>query len=791
MAPSSFKKLWAAFAIASAGKVAANTYTLTDEYTADNFFEKFDFYVTATDGADPTNGFVNYRAQADAESLGLISSSDGKIYIGPDSNQTYSSTSTGRDSVRIMSKAKYNQGLMVAKFSHMPVQSCGSWPAFWSYGSPWLSSGEIDYYEGWNDLGSNVMALHTNTTIAGQCLLTTSGVSAEVTTQDCDDQKVDHSINQYVGTGCGVSDTAGVWSSTDGATFAMQWADDHIKIWNWMPSKVPADITAGSPDPDANSDSWGQPQLLVEESNCDLASAFSNQQLVFNIDFCGDTAGNSVLWANTCSAMGDSCVDYVSSTPEAFAETYFEIEGIQFYELGSGSASVSASASASVVAATSEAVTSATSSASGLLAGAGSVLASTFGVSATIDLDGPIAATSTHSHTTSYITGTATRVNEKGETTVVVEVDTTICPVTASEASESSVLAAASTPVPAQTTATSETAAIATTPVAAPSTHSHTTSYITGTSTKVNEKGETTVVIEVDTTICPVTASEASESSVLAAASTPVPAQTTATSETAAVGTTPAASVPVAASTIVSTTLIDSTSILTQMTTSTVYATHTSTISSCAPGASGCAIGDVSTVVVALSTTICPVTAAEASQSANASTLVVPASVKLEASTSAAPLAAGSSSVSRAASSRTAAAYTSVPLAAQSTFSSKPTTISRVTRTAPAGTTVLAAQTSEAALEMATGTTSADSSVTYGDATETLAVPSATYSSYPGGNGTAPGAAGTTSAGAAGASATSSCAGIDCIVVSNSASKSTVGAGGFALAAIAGAVFLL
>ncbi|KUI71829.1 hypothetical protein VM1G_07505 [Cytospora mali] len=747
MAPSSFKKLGLAFAVASAGQVAAESYTLIDEYTADNFFDKFDFFVSSSSNTDPTHGYVNYRAQADAESLGLISSSNGKIYIGPDSNQTYSPTGSGRDSVRIMSKAKYNQGLMIAKFSHMPVQSCGSWPAFWSYGSPWLSSGEIDYYEGWNDLGSNVMALHTNKTIAGECLLTTTGVSAKVTTQDCDDEKVDTAINQYVGTGCGVSDTAGVWSSTTGATFAMQWVDDAIKIWNWLPGSVPADITAGTPDPDANSASWGVPQLLVEKDSCDLSKAFANQQLVFNIDFCGDTAGNSVLWANTCSAKGDSCVDYVASTPSAFAETYFMIDGIEFYEMGAGSSSVSASAAASTAAATSAAITSATSSAettSGLLAGTGSVLETTLGISATI-LATPVssaAATSAHSHTTSYITGTSTAVNEAGETTVVVVIDTTICPVTAAEASESSsVLAAASTPVPAHTTATSETSAVATT--------------------------------------------------------------------------TPAASVPVVASSTVSTSVITeaSTSTATQMTTSTIFATHTSTVASCAAGASGCVVGGETTVIVALSTTICPVTAAEASSQISNATIIgsasrsVPAvvtsiatssSIAIPSPSSAVPEAAESSTVRSVstASSRTAAAYTSVPpLAAQST-GAKPTTISKVTKSIAVSQTAQATETSyssssETALIMATGTPTPEASVTYGDSTETLSVASATYTYPVGNNGTMFGAASSTSVAATAASETSSCSGIDCIVVSSSGSKNSFGAGGVALGLIAGAMFLL
>lgn len=828
---SSFKRLGAGLAFAAAGKVAAESYTLTDEYTASNFFEKFDFYVSSGDVVDPTHGFVNYRNQADAEDLGLISSSNGQIYIGPDTNQTYSTKGNGRDSVRIMSKAKYNQGLMIAKFSHMPVQSCGSWPAFWSYGSPWLSSGEIDYYEGWNDLGHNVMALHTNLTIAGECLLTTANIAAEVTTPDCNDEKIDESIGQYVGTGCGVSDTAGVWGSTTGATFAMQWVDDAIKIWNWLPDNVPSDITAGTPDPDANTDSWGQPQLLVENDSCDLASAFSNQQLVFNIDFCGDTAGNSVLWADTCSAMGPTCVDYVASTPSAFSETYFMIEGIQFYE--TGAAASSASASASTVVATSVATTSATVPAetSGILSGINSVLGSALGVSATVDVSVAAAATTTHSHTTSYVTGTSTTTNEKGETTVVVVVDTTICPVTAAEASESSVLATASTLVPAQTTATSKTSAIATTPassVPVVASTSVATSVIEESSTLTSVQmttstifathistiaschslasackvgDETTVVVALSTTICPVTAAEASESSVLA----------TATSETSAVATTPVASVEVLSST---TSIIEESSTLTsvELMTSTLYSTHTSTIASCHSLATACNVGDVTTVVVAHSTTICPVTAAEASQSTKTATNVgsasggIPPVVGSSAVRTSAVQASSSAIVPSAskpvtsavrsssaysmtkATSKTAAVSTSSsssePLAAQSTYA-KSTTISKPTKSEAATSTAEATQTSESALVMATGTPT-ESSVSYGDATETLSVTSSS-ASYSSGSGTTAGAASST---AASASPINTCGGIDCIVVSNSGSRSSIGASGIALAAVAGAVFL-
>lgn len=520
MAPSSFKKIGAAVACATAVRAATQSYQLSEEYTTDNFFEKFDFFTstyTSGDSWDSTHGYVQYRGQADAESLGLISTSSSGIYIGPDTNSTYDPDGKGRDSVRITSKAMYNEGLMIAKFSHMPVQACGAWPAFWSFGSPWLTMGEIDYFEGWNMMEYNRMAMHTNETLAGECTLTTTGIEGTVMTDDCN--------NEADGTGCGVKDDSGVWSSTTGATFAMEWTDSAIKVWSWLPSAVPSDITAGTPDP--SSSAWGNPTLLVEQTNCDLSKSFANQQLVFNIDFCGDTAGSPTFWNETCSAQtGATCANYVANNPSAFAETYFMIEGIQYYELGV--AATSAAASVSVTASASLALpTSSSTAAAGLLSAAGSVLESTLGVTPTSTINAAVtAAAEPYQHTTSYIYGTSTSTDEFGsETTVVVVVDTTICPVTAAEASSTSIPASGS----------SVAVAAETTPASSHTPLTTITRYSTSTSRRVSTStilvttlstitscapsattsctvGDVTQVVSVSTTICPVTAAQASAS---------------------------------------------------------------------------------------------------------------------------------------------------------------------------------------------------------------------------------------------------------------------------------------
>lgn len=76
---------------------------------------------------DPTQGYVDYISQSDAQSAGLIDTSNGQIRMSVDSKNVASGR--GRKSVRLTSKAKYNHGLIVLDLEHMPGSICGTWPA--------------------------------------------------------------------------------------------------------------------------------------------------------------------------------------------------------------------------------------------------------------------------------------------------------------------------------------------------------------------------------------------------------------------------------------------------------------------------------------------------------------------------------------------------------------------------------------------------------------------------------------------------------------------------------------
>ena len=58
-------------------------------------------------------------------------------------------TARGRDSIRISSKASYDEALFVIDVAHMPT-GCATWPAWWTVSAtgPWPNGGEIDIIEG-------------------------------------------------------------------------------------------------------------------------------------------------------------------------------------------------------------------------------------------------------------------------------------------------------------------------------------------------------------------------------------------------------------------------------------------------------------------------------------------------------------------------------------------------------------------------------------------------------------------------------------------------------------------
>ncbi|KAI0972507.1 family 16 glycoside hydrolase [Xylaria arbuscula] len=290
---------------------AQGAYTIQDSYDASNFFDNFEFF----NGPDPTAGFVQYVDATTANSTGLAGYANNGVYLGVD-YQTQNPAS-GRNSVRLTSTKAYTHGLIVADIAHMPAPVCGSWPAFWTFGPSWPSSGEIDIIEGVNLQSNDSITLHT----ASGCSFSQDSFSS----QDCG----------YPGdgsTGCGAStgdsqNFGSGFNDIGGGVYALQWTSDAIKIFFFPRSGIPSDIDAGNPDPD----NWGTPTASFSGGSCNIDSNFSNHNIVFDTTFCGAWAGKVFGDDPTCAAKASTCEDYVGANPADFQDVYWLINYVKVF----------------------------------------------------------------------------------------------------------------------------------------------------------------------------------------------------------------------------------------------------------------------------------------------------------------------------------------------------------------------------------------------------------------------------------------------------------------------------
>jgi hypothetical protein len=273
-------------------------------------------------GNDPTNGYVNYISYDEASSSGLYKIENGSVYMGVDTTNV--ATGRGRDSIRISTTKVYNHALVILDLAHMPAGACGTWPAFWMLGPNWPTNGEIDIIEGVNTQTTNSMTLHTD---SGCTITNTGAFSGTLSTSNCDV----NAPNQVANAGCSIGSPStnsfgNGFNDNGGGVYATEWTSEEINIWFFPRGSVPADITAGTPEPT----NWGLPQAQFT-GGCDLDEHVRDQQLVFDVTFCGDWAGT--VWSSdaTCAPLASTCQAYVQNNPSAFQDTFWLIDSLKVY----------------------------------------------------------------------------------------------------------------------------------------------------------------------------------------------------------------------------------------------------------------------------------------------------------------------------------------------------------------------------------------------------------------------------------------------------------------------------
>ncbi|OTB09113.1 glycoside hydrolase family 16 protein [Hypoxylon sp. CI-4A] len=572
MAPSLLKTVSAAAVTLAAQASATKCYQVSEIYNSTNFFDKFDFVT----GTDPNGGYVQYQSQSSASTLGLTKYQNDEVYIGVDHTTSgLDPDGVGRNSVRLESKNVYNHGLIIANFTHLPTPVCGSWPAFWFFGEPWPTKGEIDIYENWNDLTFNRHTSHVDApAVVGNCTLESGIMSATIDSPNCYDFATGQSNYQ----GCSASEYSSTFGSASGGIFAMEWTEDYLKIWDWAHGAAPADIASGEPSPSLLT--WGLPSYVIKQCNVD--KAFKDMKMVLNIDFCA-VAGQTDKWGASCEDKTGyaTCAEYVAANEGDFADANFQIKDIRIYQqaeaaststLSSASSPALTSASSSSVASTSSFVFSNSTTSSASYATTSSVVSDDGDDDESCDDDEDDEETSS-----SYV----------ASSTASVSAVTT-------DSSSSSLATGTSDPSSVQASSSDSTNSYATTASAQElttsiiySTSVHTVTSCASTVTNCPANGYvTTEIISIGVTVCPVTAAEA----------TAVPTTTAGIADT----TTAAVATPE------------------EYTTSTVKVTKVYTITSCKSTVTNCPAGSVTTEV-SETTTVYPVSSATSGASSGSS----------------------------------------------------------------------------------------------------------------------------------------------------------------------------
>ncbi|KAK8139534.1 endo-1-3(4)-beta-glucanase [Apiospora sp. TS-2023a] len=336
MAPSLINTVAVAAAFA-AGASATKSYKIADKFNAANFYDKWDFVT-----ADPNVGYSIYQDKQGAQAGNLVQINKDDFYLGADHTTPMDGdwhNYHGRNSVRVESRESYNHGLFIGDFSHLPKPTCGTWPAFWMFGS----KGEFDFLENWNDLPFNRITAHTGDP-SHSCTIKQTDMTAEIDTKNC----ADHASNQYDYQACSAHSYDGVFGSDTGGlllTFdedATEWTSEYIRQWTWK--TAPVDVLAGKPDPST----WGKPMFQV--SDCNIDQAFSDLHFVLNINFCS-VAAQGDKWNSTCQASThhDTCMEHVAANAGAFKDSYFKVKGISVFKLTEDAVSTTSAIPSSAV----------------------------------------------------------------------------------------------------------------------------------------------------------------------------------------------------------------------------------------------------------------------------------------------------------------------------------------------------------------------------------------------------------------------------------------------------------
>ncbi|KAI0783415.1 concanavalin A-like lectin/glucanase domain-containing protein [Abortiporus biennis] len=300
--------------------VASAQYNILKEYAGQTFFDEWNFY---NNFDNLTNGNTNYVSAKDAASLKLAFINDAGNAVMKVDNTSSLKFPQRRNSIRINTKDRFTVGTVwIADMVHVPY-GCSTWPAFWSSAPTWPDGGEIDTFEGVNQVTMNQMGLHAS----NGCVHSNSSVQSStlINSTDC-------SIFANSNEGCIITNPTtksyGLpFSQAGGGVWVTEFATKGISIWFFTRSNIP-DMLQGNATV-IDTAQLGIPVANWPSDGCAINEFFEPQSLIFDIALCGDYAGNANSFYQTCT--GVCYQDWVLGDPSNFDTAYFEVSHVRVY----------------------------------------------------------------------------------------------------------------------------------------------------------------------------------------------------------------------------------------------------------------------------------------------------------------------------------------------------------------------------------------------------------------------------------------------------------------------------
>ncbi|KAJ7731822.1 hypothetical protein DFH07DRAFT_894635 [Mycena maculata] len=333
----------------SLGIAHAQTYTLSQDLSGSNFFSGFKYNASAVDFNNFGN--VHFLSQADAVAANLTYvDSSGHVIVKVDNTTSgVGNDEFGRNTVYLESNQLMTEGsLLIFDANHIPF-GCSVWPSLFTQGQVWPQQGEIDIIENVNLATDNRFSLHVG---SDNCVQPSSAASNQTGTISTLDGSISNcTVTPSTGqntVGCVVTETkpnsfGSGFATQGGGVFAALWDTTGITMWYFPRASVPSAIGSATTSPDPTT--WGEASAWYPASSCDPGSAtFGPQIITLYVDICGAFAGETSVFAQTCSQVAPNCSSLVP-VPTNYDDAYWDINYLRVFTNAQNTpASVSGSA---------------------------------------------------------------------------------------------------------------------------------------------------------------------------------------------------------------------------------------------------------------------------------------------------------------------------------------------------------------------------------------------------------------------------------------------------------------